>query len=280
MKINASYPYPVLYTNNDDYVDSSFSSNIQVQESFGDVVIEVNFQLDNKNIKQLIDSGDCVYSVHIECGQTSYRSVFNTKNEVKTISIPADQLRGKIFIHSFILANKPIDNYANPKLNEWYQDIPISFDIGSIIAIGSAIETTLYEDNEEMLNLPSIISVTSLSKGEYMEVDLTQDLIVVSLPKYEYEQYIHHRKSLLKDTILASVFMPVLVQVFSSINQEYDFEDSTWYQVLEKIFAENNIRIEDVGTDSFPALQAAQMVLRKPMKTSFEEIENFNKGEE
>lgn len=279
MKINASYPYPVLYINNDDYVDSSFSSNIQVKKSFGDVVIEVTFQLDNKRIRQLIDSDDCVYSVHIECGQTSYRSVFNTKSEVKTISIPSDQLRGKVFIHSFVLADRSIDNYTNPKLNDWYQGIPISFDIGSIISIGSAIETTLYENNEEMLNLPSIISVTSLSKGEYMEVDLSQDLIVVSLPKYEYEQYIHHRKSLLKDTILASVFMPVLVQVFSSINQEYDFEESTWYQVLEKIFAENNIRIEDVGTDSFPALQAAQMILRKPMKTSFEEIENFNKEE-
>src|SRR5699024_2049521 len=133
---------------------------------------------------------------------------------------------------------------------------------------------------EEMLNLPSIISVTSSAKGEYMEVDLTQDLIVVSLPKYEYEQYIHHRKSRLKNTILASVFMPVLVQVFSSLNQEYDFEDSTWYQVLEKIFAENNVCIEDVGTDSLPALQAAQMVLRKPLKTGFEEIENFNKEEE
>lgn len=280
MKINNSYPYPVLFMNNEDYNNSAFNADIHIKESFGEVELQVVFHLDNQKIKQLIDSGECVFSVHIECGQTSFREVFKTQNESITIAIPADKLRGKILIHSFILANKQIENYTNQKLSEWYQGLPISFEKGNLLAIGNAIETTLYEDNEEMLNLPSIISVTSSVKNEYMEVDMTQDLIVVSLPEYEYNQYTHNRKTIFKDTILANVFVPALVQVFSNLNKEYDFEDSTWYQVLEKIFAENNINIEDVGTDSLPALQAAQMVLKKPIRRSFEEIEQDAKRRE
>lgn len=46
---------------------------------------------------------------------------------------------------------------------------------------------------------------------------------------------------------------------------------------MEKIFSENNIQIDEVGSDKLPALKAAQMILRKPIKSSFEEIERFNK---
>ncbi|MFD1609666.1 hypothetical protein [Oceanobacillus luteolus] len=273
MKISTSYPYPVLFMNNDDYVDSSFHAEIDVKELFGEVVIYVTYHLDNKEMLGLIEEEACTFILHVEYGQTSYRRIFPTTKVNQEIHIPSDKLRGKVELFSFVTANTTIENYTNSNLNDFYKGAPIVFEKGNIMAIGDAIETTLFEDDVDLLNLPSIIKVTQSERSEYMEVDITQDLLIVSLPKYEYEQYIHNRKSVLKQTILSNVFLPSLVQVFSKLDESYDFEDSTWYQVLEKIFAENNIRIEEVGTDSLSALKAAQMVLRKPIKTSFEEIE-------
>lgn len=277
MKINTSYPYPVLYQNNDDYEDSSFHTTLDVTEAFGEVVIQASFVLNDEVMQNLIKSGDCSYAVHIECGQTSYRKLVTTDNSILEITIPGNRLRGKIELHSFVIANHTIENYSNPNLNEWYKGMPIRFEKGNLLAIGNAIEMTLFEDDKELLNLPSIVKVTQSKRNEYMEVDMTQDLLIVSLPKYEYEQYIYNRKSVLKQTILSNVFVPALVEVFSKIRDSYDFEDTTWYQVLEKIFSENNVNINEVGTDRLPALKAAQMVLRKPLKASFEEIEIFNK---
>jgi hypothetical protein len=281
MKINTSYPYPVLYMNNDDYVKSSFSTSIVVHESFGEVKIMADFQLENAKIKSLIEEQVCVYLIHIECGQTSFRNVYKTNKDSFEIAIPTDILRGKVNIHSFIIAKEKIENYQNEDLNEWYQDTPVTFEKGNILAIGEAIEITLFEDHLELLNVPSIAKVIKSHKNEYMEVDLHANIITISLPEYEYNQYATNANSMLKNTILSTVIVPSLVYVFSKMKENRDdVEDYTWYQVLERIFEENSYRIEDVGTDTLSALKAAQMVLRKPLRTSFEEIEKFNKLEE
>ncbi|MEH7303281.1 hypothetical protein [Neobacillus drentensis] len=281
MKINNSYPYPVLYLNNDDYVDSSFNTNIKVYESFGEVKIHADFELNNQGIHELIEKQLGVYLIHIECGQTSFRQAYQTSKKTLDISIPTSELKGKILIHSFILAKEKIDNYQNHLLNDWFKDIPISFEKGNFLAIGDAIETTLFEENLELLNLPSIAKVTKSHKNEFMEVDIHSSIITISLPEYEFNQYASNANSRLKNTILSTVIVPSLVYVFSKIQDNSgDLEEYTWYQVLEKIFAENNLNIHDVGTDSLSALKAAQMVLRKPLKTSFEEIEKLNKMED
>ncbi|WP_226036722.1 hypothetical protein [Aquibacillus saliphilus] len=281
MKISTSYPYPVLYMNNDDYINSSFHSKINIQESFGEVQIHLQFELENEGMKRLMEKSEGVYLIHVECGQTSYRNAFKTNKVTLEISIPTEKLRGKIAIHSFIIANQRIENYTNNTLNEFYQEMPITFEKGNILAIGDAIETTLFEDNSEILNLPSIAKVTKSLKNDFMEVDIHSNIITISLPDYEYNQYATNAKSRLKNTILSTVIVPSLVYVFSKMkDNKEDLEDYKWYQVLEKIFDDNNYRLDDVGSDSLSSLKAAQLVLRKPLKTSFEEIEKFNRVEE
>jgi hypothetical protein len=281
MKISTSYPYPVLYINNDDYVDSSFNTKIDIQESFGEVKISVEFVIINNGIVRLVEDNAAVYLIHVECPQTSFRNAFSGNNKTLEISIPTEQLRGKILIHSFINANQRIEGYTNELLNEWFKDIPVTFEKGNILAIGDAIETTLFEDNSELMNLPSIVKVRKSHKNEFMEVDLHSNVITVSLPDYEYNQYATNAKSGLKNTILSTVILPSLVFVFSKLkDSREDLEEYTWYQVLEKIFVENNHRLEDVGTDSLSALKAAQLVLRKPLKASFKEIEKLSRMEE
>lgn len=281
MKISSSYPYPVLQEGNDDYIQSLFSVDYEVATQFGELKVDVTFNLKNEGIHQLIMSGAAINMVHIECPQTSFRQVYKTIETSLHITIPTNLLRGKVLVHSFIVAQTAIANYKNELLNEWYRGIEINFEKGNFIAIGNAIEMTLYEDNMEFLNLPSIVNIKKSVRGEFMEVDIHSNNIVISLPSYEYEQYAANANFRLKNTVLSMVIVPCLTEVFSKINESKDdLEEYTWYQVMEKIFAENNYRLEDVGTDRLSALKAAQLVLRKPLKTSFEEIEKMNKIEE
>lgn len=267
--------------NNEDYINSSFHVNFDVHHSFGEIKIHAQFHLDNEEIQRLIEEEACIYVIHVECAQASFRKVYRSFTKNLEVSIPVEELRGKIELHSFIIANKRMENYTNDSLSEWYQDIPITFEKGNILAIGDAIETTMFEDNMEMLNLPSIAKVTKSLKNEFMEVDIASDIITISLPEYEYNQYALNAKSNLKNTILSNVILPSLVYVFTKIKDgQEDIEEYTWYQVLKNIFDENNYRIEDVGSDSLSALKAAQMVLRKPLRTTFEEIEKINKMED
>ncbi|WP_042349324.1 hypothetical protein [Bacillus massiliigorillae] len=281
MKLSHSYPYPVLQNENDDYRKSSFIIDYHVATEFGELKVEANCILSNEGIKGLIASNAAVYMIHIECGQTSYRRVFKTVDTSIQITIPANLLRGKVTVHSFIVATTAISNYTNELLNDWYKGLDIRFEKGNFLAIGNAIEMTLFEENTEFLNLPSIVNIQKAVKGEFMEVDIHSNLIIISLPTYEYDQYAGNANSRLKNTILSMIIVPCLTEVFSKIN-EYgdDLKEYTWYQVMEKIFTDNNYRFEDVGTDKLSSLKAAQLVLRKPFKSSFEEIEKMNKLED
>ena len=281
MKISSSYPYPVLQEGNDDYIQSSYLVDYDVVTQFGELKVDVTFQLKNEGIQYLITSKAAINMIHIECPQTSFRRVYKTIEKKLHITIPTNQLRGKVLVHAFIVAQKPIPDYTNDLLNEWYKEMVIQFEKGNFIAIGNAIEMTLYEDNTEFLNLPSIVHIKKSMSNEFMEVDIHSNNIVISLPAYEYEQYAANANSRLKNTVLSMVIIPCLTQVFSQMNESKDdLEEYTWYQVLEKIFADNHYRLEDVGTDRLSALKAAQLVLRKPIKTSFEEIEKTTSIEE
>lgn len=281
MKISNTYPYPVLHEANDDYRNSSFAITYDVNQVFGNVHITVMCDLQNDGIKELLNAGDATYLVHIECPVTSFRRAYKDSENMITIKIPADQLRGKLQIHTFIVANKSISHYRNRQLNDWFMDMDISFDKGNFLAIGNAIEVNLFEDNRELLNLPSIVNIQRSVKGEWMEVDMYTSNITISLPAYEYDQYAAHANSILKQSILSLVILPALIEVFSRIQDNSDeLQEYTWYQVLEKIFTESGYDLAEIGTDRLPALTAAQMILRNPLKMSFEEIEKMTRFEE
>jgi len=281
MKISESYPYPVLRSSTDDYINSSFDTDILIHNSFGEVKVRATFHLENDDLENLIFNKRCVYAIHIECPQTSYRTVIESYEKVLERSIPADRLRGKVYIHSFILANETLKDYTNSSFNPWFQGVSFTLEKGDILAIGEAIEANLFDEDSGLLNLPSIVTVTKALKSEFMEVDLDSNNIVIKLPEYEYNQYALSANSRLKNTILNVVIVPALVYVFTRLaeNRE-DYETYIWYQVLEKIFSENNYKLEDVGTDKLSSLKAVQLVLRKPLKTTFEEIEKLSRSED
>jgi len=281
MKINSSYPYPVLYEYNDDYVETTFVSNFEILDSFGQVHISADFTLDNQKIINMIDKGSCVYLIHIECPQTSYRKEFTTTKNRMDIYVPSNEVRGKLNVHSFIIANENIENYKNEYLNDWYRKVPISYEKGNLMAIGKALELTIFEDNYDLLNLPSIVTVTKSLKNKYMDVDFYSNNITILLPEKDYKFYASSANSTLKKTILSMVIAPALLYVFSRLgSNSEDLEDYTWYQTLKKIFEENNHKLEDVGTENLSPLKATQLILRNPINSSFEEIKNLKSMEE
>lgn len=281
MKYNSNFPYPVLHPENDDYINSKFESDLNIFPEFGVVKISTNFHLQNSCLNELVRNKLATFSVHVECPQTSFRQLYETTEDNLEIMIEKEKLRGRIFVHAFLIAKEPIENYHNDQLNEWYENIEISYQKGNILAIGDSIESTMLEDHTDLMNLPSIISVRKSHDGDVMDVEMLSNSIVISLPAYEYDQYAANANSRLKNSIMTSIILPSLVQIFASIQgNAADYEEYTWYQVLQKIFQASNHSLEEVGTERLSPLKAAQLVLQRPLKSSFEEIEKLNQMED
>ncbi|WP_052124067.1 hypothetical protein [Ureibacillus manganicus] len=281
MKFNNSFPYPVLSVENDDYIGSKFETKVEAQKTFGQLYINLNCNLQDSKITNLINEGKAKYALHVECPQTSFRKIYQS-NETKIVAaIPENLLRGKIDVHPFLLANETIEGYTNPNLNEFYTGTSITYEKGNILALGEAVEVTLFEDDLESQNLPSIVTIRRSESAKELVVSLNSPQVIIELPKAIYDQYAINAGSRLKETILSMVILPSLIEVFYTLKEDSaDYSEYKWYQVLEQIFKKNNIPLSQVIDGTIPVLRAAQMVLQNPLEKAFNEIQKLNEGME
>ncbi|WP_052126112.1 hypothetical protein [Ureibacillus massiliensis] len=281
MKFNNSFPYPVLSVENDDYIGSKFETTVEAQKTFGQLYINLNCNLQDSKIASLINEGKAKYALHVECPQTSFRKIYQSDETKIVANIPENLLRGKIDVHPFILANETIEEYTNPNLNDFYSDATITYEKGNILALGEAVEVTLFEEDLESQNLPSIVTVRRSESAKELVVSLNSPQIIIELPKAIYDQYAINSGSRLKETILSVVILPSLMEVFYTLKEDSaDYSEYKWYQVLEQIFKKNNIPLTQVIDGTIPVLRAAQMVLQNPLEKAFNEIQKLNEGME
>ena len=74
MKVkNKLTPYPILFSYNDNYSDSSFVAGINANCKFGEVYLTIDFKLNNNGLQKLIESNKACFTAHIECPSTSFR---------------------------------------------------------------------------------------------------------------------------------------------------------------------------------------------------------------
>lgn len=280
MKFNNSFPYPVLSNENDNYNNSTFETTVEAQKSFGQLYINFKSSLQDSTIAQLIAEGKAKYALHIECPQTSFREIYQSQEPYIMAVVPDNRLRSKVDVHPFILANQRIENYDNPELNEFYKGFPITFEKGNILALGEAVEITLFEEDEESQNLPSIVTVRRSESAKDMVVSLNSPQIIIELPKQVYDLYAQNAGSRLKETILSLVILPGLIDVFYALKEDSaDYSEYKWYQVLEQIFKKNNVPFSHIVDGTLPVLKAAQMVLQNPIEKAFNEIKKLNEAE-
>ncbi|MGG0656861.1 hypothetical protein [Rummeliibacillus pycnus] len=279
MKFSENFPYPVLAEGNDDYKSkSSFNTTIDVKQSFGQLIIEMQAVLHDSAIEVLIANNLAEYAMHVECSQTSYRKVFRSKDTSISVSIPSEELRGKVELHTFILATNTITNYENPNLDSFYQGFNVQFERGNLLALGEAADIQISEDDMEAQNLPSIINIRRLEKGDKMTVDLVTENILVGLPSDMYQIYANNANSRFKETILSLVFLPVLIEVFSTIREhEEEYSEYKWFQVIERIFEASHHQLHQISDGSLSVMEAAQLLLHNPLQHAFKEIEKLNR---
>ena len=103
------FPYPVLTPELDDYLDNnSFDAQINVNpESSGVISVAADFRLDNQGLKELVDSGNALYALHVEGVASSYRKLW-TNNEDQTFirnTIFEGDIRKKLQINAMVIAN-------------------------------------------------------------------------------------------------------------------------------------------------------------------------------
>ena len=198
------YPYPVLSSFSNDYVDCSFISNIQVVRDVRDIIIKMNVIMDNVELQNLIDSNKAEYLFHIECSQTSYRSVLKTCDVENIKRIAESKLNGRVSICSFIVAKENISNYTNSKFNEDYGNMMFNISKGSILGIGGQTNIEITKEMDEISKIPSIFSILrrDVEDNEGMKIEINDEKIKIWLSNEDFYNY--------KDVCNMPSYIPVI----------------------------------------------------------------------
>ena len=97
------YPYPVLTYFSDDYINSSFTSNLKVGRKGENIIFHLTANTDDEKLLKLIEDEYAEFVFHIECPSTSYRTIIKSKLGFENVPIHESLLNNKINICFFII---------------------------------------------------------------------------------------------------------------------------------------------------------------------------------
>ena len=271
------YPYPVLSDTTDDYVDSSYSMNLEVTKGVRELCLKILLKLENKQIQQMIYEGLAEYVIHIECSYTSYRTVIKTDETTIEKSIPDHKLNGTVAVCAFIVAKTSLSGFHNNCFNEDYDGMSFHLHKGNIIAIGGQTNIKVIKEVEELSKIPSIFTICRNAEDidDVMKIEITGEKIVINLCNKSFTNY----KMLvgmpqMLPVLHSMLIVPTLIFTFERLKSEgiSEYEDLRWYKSVERTLKKHNLTLDAELLDTTPSFELAQKSLDLPIDRALDAL--------
>lgn len=281
---NRLSPYPILDNFGDDYVNSSFTVEYEINTQFTEVYGKLTFKLDNEEIKALIEAKKAVYTVHIESPSTCYREVFYSDDTEIEFKLNASVVSKVIEIRTFIVLTQAISAFTSKNFHPDYQGHSFDLDAHQIVAIGTAKNYDIKKDDRDLGSLPSILRIVKLEdkkKGSLSVNTDNDEYIVLGLSEDVFELYARLGKNTFKATAFSLVLLPALMVVIQRMcdgKMDEAINSMHWYKVIEALLNNNGFYIEDLSMDNDSLLTICQSIFADPIARSFKELDTWSEG--
>lgn len=276
---NRLSPYPILDDYGDDYINSSFSAEYDVKTQFTEVYGKIEFHLKNSEIEDLIEMKHAEYLVHIECPSTSYRCKISSAEPEIEFKLDSRNLSKMIEIRTFIVLTQNISGFTSESFHPDYSGQKFDLLSHQILAIGTAKDYELDQDDRDLESLPSVLQIVKLSskkKGSFSVNTDNDNHVMVGLASEVYDQYAQLGKSTFKATAFSLVLLPALVIIIQrmTVNKnDGDMNSRHWFQVINKILESNGYRLDDISIENDSLLSICQSIFADPIARSFKELD-------
>ncbi len=280
-KSNIGFPYPVLCSDNNDYIDSYFTISNEVEPFVENnkIGIKIKYNLSSPGLTGMIDAEQAKVVLYLESPNTSFREVHKfSKGETEiSCTIDAGDLSKSLKIKGMIVST---GNYPSLRFDEHNRDLfeGMAFTVqkGDILAISNIFEVEL-SLIDPLENKPSIFSIRPDDHAtQSIRVDIYQpDRINIWLARDLHNEYQELREEPKIRTLLASYYvLPALVEALEFMKSEdnsgddEDIRSGGWYQSLEaRLKALNIVLSEETSMTS-----VANKVLKDIIQVS---MDNF-----
>lgn len=270
------FPYPVLSCLSDDYENSDFIGKIDYLDNLRTntkIGFQIKFILRNDEIEQLIREGKAKFAAMVEGKSSVFRKLYvlESNQDSTNIIIDAQYIDKKCEICPLIIATERIDSFRSESFNNFYYDSTYTIsniDIGDILACDITREVSFEFTNSDKKDTKSAIKVSKHNQN-YMDVEFSNEYIIIRLPNKAYEAYVNLSKAdLTKQELMKStVIQPALIYTIDELRRGSIPSEYNWVGVLNELFEKYNCDLEN---------ESSLLIAQKLLNNSFEEsLYNF-----
>ena len=223
-------PYPVYCEGSPDYIGVVFSVDLEQVESDDPLhfTIQGRFNIQNYDIRAMIEKGDAGFGLLIECSQTDYYEFRPCTARFRENLIKA-YFADVVTISPVIYAKREIPRFYNADLIEELKKQYITMPEGAIIAADGEIELTITRSQPQ-----TVESICKLRPAITPGYDIEGDTIILQVPEEVYQKY---RKMTKNQKIeVTSIYFPAVLQSIISNNfveNTSEYADRRWYGAIK-----------------------------------------------
>ena len=277
---NSLSPYPILNDYGDDYTESSFTVEYNVKTQFSEIYGDLYFELNNDEIKALIEAKKAQYVAHIECPSTCYRMIQKSFEPYLSFRLDSVEVSRVIEIRTFIVLVEDIEDFSSGKFHPDYAGQSFNLSAHQIIAVGTAKDFKIKNDDRDLDSLPSIITIEKLSDSKRGTIAVNTDNdehIIIGLTEEVYELYRSLGRNRFKATAFSLVLLPALMIVLQRMHtgrDEDEIASKHWFQVINDLLEKNDYKLENISAEDDSLLKVCQKVFSDPIARSFIELQD------
>lgn len=268
-----SFPHPVLAPFRDDVLPNDFLVAATVSSDQDWFYLDVGMTYANDTLTGLIADGKAIHAIHVECRQNYFRTLYQLETAEARVTIPASQLRGRVEVCGFVLAQQPLGAYRIAGAHADYGEMAFDIRVGDVLAVGETLTFDAYVDYDPLKTLASILRIVASDDIEEgpMVVATGEEQIVVTLSIADYKRYTDLRGDPSLAPLLANqVVIPALLAAIQEmkLTPEDDHEvemEKRWFRSVHRKLAELQVNLADTT-----ALDAVQRLLQFPLRRSLE----------
>ena len=282
------YPYPVVAESNDSYIDTIFTSDVDVVKEGYNIKFSLKAEVNNDTLNELISGGKAAFVHHIECPQTCYRNAVKTDENEKIFIEHESKLNGTVQICSMIIAMSDIAGYRNPSFSSDYKGFGFNIEKGCVMGIGKQINIDISKEKDNLENTSSIFSIIPIMDPEETMIHVetgNPKKITIHIPQKTYNRYRNLSRNLeIQQVMHYMIIIPALIQVFnelkSSGSEFYMYEEYKWFKALKKACKKIDVNLDENGIKSIEPYKVAQMLLDTPTVKALKFLSECNGGDE
>lgn len=272
IKSSASFPHPVLAESTGDYGDRVFRLALSVQEApeFGHALLSGTMELDDPSLRELLEADLAAAGLMITCLDT-YLDIFVTcqLGDVH-VDLSGGKVRGPVFVRGAVIAME--DNLA--LRSKWIDhEFPDQARIvlkGDLIALTE--ELRFEAGLEKLAPLESIFHLKrhdDVADGAF-QIDLESESIEILVAPSLHGFLSLLRGQQMKDTLLSSLFLPVVMSVLDTMRGDDAYKERRWHNVMSA-----RCNAEGVDVKHGDIAESAQKLLDSPLGSLQKVFERF-----